>query len=194
MPNWCNNTMTLSHNDPAMMDKALTAWNTGSFLESFIPVPYELTLVGGARIDITKLTNMDHHREMSKVIAEINKKHFGYESWYEWCCDNWGTKWDIGHASEHGDPETLKDGALVVSFDSAWAPPIAAYEKLHAMGFSISAYYWEPGMAFCGTWKDGANRQWSDVVDAEAARNQLPRDLNEMMGISETLEQWTETE
>jgi hypothetical protein len=190
MPNWCMNHMRLSHSDPAMMDRALAAWNKGEFLNEFIPVPYELTLVGGARIDITKITNMEHHREMSDMVAALNKKYFNYPSWYEWCCDQWGTKWDIGHRSEHGDRAALESGDLLVSFDSAWAPPIAAYEKLHEMGFEITAYYWEPGMCFCGTWADGVSDHYQNINDADSARRELPHDLDAMMGISENLEEW----
>ena len=42
MPNWCNNELTISHHDKAMIDRAVKAWNTGKFLDEFIPVPFDL--------------------------------------------------------------------------------------------------------------------------------------------------------
>ena len=42
MPNWCNNTMTLEHDDPAMIERARTAFNGEGLLQEFIPVPEDL--------------------------------------------------------------------------------------------------------------------------------------------------------
>ena len=37
MPNWCSNSLTLTHTDPAMIDKAVQAFTDGKLLETFIP-------------------------------------------------------------------------------------------------------------------------------------------------------------
>jgi len=39
MPNWCNNTLNLRHEDPAMIERAKTAFANGRFLEEFVPFP-----------------------------------------------------------------------------------------------------------------------------------------------------------
>ena len=39
MPNWCGNTLTLSHEDPDMIVRAKAAFAEGGFLNEFIPVP-----------------------------------------------------------------------------------------------------------------------------------------------------------
>ena len=36
MPNWCNNSLIISHPDPAIMEKAAAAWNKGEFLATFV--------------------------------------------------------------------------------------------------------------------------------------------------------------
>lgn len=43
---------------------------------------------------------------------------------YEWCCDNWGTKWDVYDFTEESK-ETKEDGTIIVKivFKSAWCPP-----------------------------------------------------------------------
>jgi hypothetical protein len=43
------------------------------------------------------------------------------------------------------------------SFDSAWSPPLGLYDKLFELGYDVKASYWEPGMAFCGIWDNGAD-------------------------------------
>jgi hypothetical protein len=42
MPNYCSNTLTLTHDDPAMIARAHDALERGELLQEFIPVPQEL--------------------------------------------------------------------------------------------------------------------------------------------------------
>ena len=44
----------------------------------------------------------------------------GALNWYDWCRDNWGTKWSAGQCGME-DFGTM----LQISFDTAWAPPEA---------------------------------------------------------------------
>jgi len=37
MPNWCSNSLTLKHNNPAMIDKAVAGFTEGKLLETFVP-------------------------------------------------------------------------------------------------------------------------------------------------------------
>ena len=76
--------------------------------------------------------------------------------WYNWCVENWGTKWDIG-SGNHGLDATRVGNQITASFDSAWRPPLELYSKLVELGFDIQATYWEPGLAFCGIWDNGYN-------------------------------------
>ena len=85
------------------------------------------------------------------------------EDWYSWQINNWGTKWDIGadigteKEERYGLKATRVDNEVCCSFDSAWSPPIGLYEKLVDLGYDVKASYWEPGMAFCGIWDNGAD-------------------------------------
>lgn len=42
MPNWCSNDVTLRHKDPAMIERAVKAYQEGKFLNEFVPMPQEL--------------------------------------------------------------------------------------------------------------------------------------------------------
>ena len=42
MPNWCSNNLVLTHEDPAMIQRAYDALERGEFLSEFIPVPEQL--------------------------------------------------------------------------------------------------------------------------------------------------------
>ena len=69
------------------------------------------------------------------------------DRWYGWSVSNWGTKWDIsnGAIAEFVDKNTAKG-----FFDTAWSPPIEAFNKLTDMGFELDVLYDEEGMAFIG--------------------------------------------
>jgi hypothetical protein len=80
------------------------------------------------------------------------------DGWWDFCVNNWGTKWDIGaHPEQYGLKATRVGNQISCSFDSAWAPPLGLYEKLVELGYNVKATYWEPGMAFCGIWDNGAD-------------------------------------
>jgi len=181
MPNWCNNIMTISHDDPAMMEKARDAWNSGKFLQTMIPCPQPLidTVSGSVgRIGDDPLVN--YRVELHEAQMALNEKYFRHKDWYSWCVAEWGTKWDIGN-EEKTEFADIVDGEIRVSFDSAWSPPTGAYEKLCDMGYQIKAYYYEPGCDFCGEWINGEEETFP-------IRN-APKRIDEMFGISEWLEQ-----
>jgi hypothetical protein len=90
----------------------------------------------------------------------------GKRDWYSWRVNNWGTKWDVGGEDAFGERILPDDNTVVLSFDSAWSPPIEFYIFMKGQGFHIRASYFEPGMAFCGDWIDGMDNyyggEWRD--------------------------------
>ena len=185
MPNWCNNTVELYHNDPAMIERARKAFNEGKLLNEFIPVPEDLHIVAGS---VGAKGSPEQTALEAKEQANIEKH--GYSTWYDFCINEWGTKWDVGADGMEADDIP---GGLMLTFDSAWAPPVNAYDKLEALGFSIRAYYYEPGMAFAGIYEDGHDNyfEYGGMTSTEIAE-ELPEELDEAFGISESVAEWEE--
>ena len=181
MPNWCNNSVEIYHDDPKMLERVRTAFNGEGLLGEFIPVPADLKIVAGRTGDPD---------ENARIIAteELNRIKHGYSNWYDFCVNEWGTKWEIG---ADGNPAQDIPGGLLLGFDSAWAPPCAAYEKLQAMGFRITAMYYEPGMAFAGVWDNGDDDYYEyGGMDSKEIADTLPAELDEAFGISESVAEW----
>lgn len=188
MPNWCNNSITLKHKDPAMIERAYKALCAGRFLQEFLPCPAELleTVAGFVGEEL---------RAAHEAQQASNIEKYGYKDWYDWNIANWGTKWDVG--GDDGLIQLLSENSLDASFDSAWAPPIQAYERLCAMGFIIKAYYDEPGMAFCGVFTGDEEDSYDDYYEysgetSETVREAIGEELDDFWGISETMAQWEE--
>jgi hypothetical protein len=181
MPNWCNNTVTLEHADPAMIARAKAAFIKGEFLAEFIPVPESLHIVAG------RVGDPDEQKKLEEDTARNLATH-GYGNWYDFAVNEWGTKWDVG-----GGDGTYNDfeGGIILGFDSAWAPPIQAYEKLFYMGFKIRAMYYEPGMQFAGIYEDGQDEYYEyGDMNSDQIAEELPPELDEAFGISESVAEY----
>ena len=144
MPNWCSNTLTIKHDDPAMLQRIRDAIPTENLFGAFFPTPPEL---------LEEVPVGEDFMERSKKREQENLEKFGYTDWYNWNIQNWGTKWDTSVLTLNDDQPDM----LNISFDTAWGPPGVFFEKMTDLGFDIEAHYLEEGMGFVGkyTSEDG---------------------------------------
>ncbi len=182
MPNWCNNFVQIRHEDPARLQALAEAVNAGRFCDFVIPVPQEL------RDTVAGYPGADKEAEHNAQVAR-NLEKYGASDWYQFCVNNWGTKWEV----EAYEPTCVEDGLVAFGFDSAWAPPTGIYAALAEQGYTVDGMYYEPGMGFCGRWIDGDDDYYeisgmsSDEVAAE-----IDSDIDEQFGISENMALWEE--
>ena len=185
MPNWCNNTIELHHEDPAMIERARVAFAEGKFLEEFIPVPASLHIVAGRVGDDTDPKQIELEAQ-----EKSNLEKHGYSTWYDFCVNEWGTKWDVG-GDDYNAPQQDGPNKITMAFDSAWAPPSAAMDKLMDLGFSVRLYYYEPGMCFAGIYGDEGDDYYDlSNLNSEQVKEELPEVLDEMFGISECMAEY----
>ena len=150
MPNWCDNYAKISHADPAKLQELVLACNSLRLLATYIPEPASLPLG-----EVVELADGTPIRTVSK-------------SQWDWRVENWGTKWEINNFI--GDL-AVKDGKVCLRFDSAWAPPIPLWRVLADLGFVVEAYYFEPGVGFCGRFTDGVDQCFDDNIRLNAPRD-----------------------
>ena len=131
MPNWCENSLYIRAEKKddmkelkKLLDKTLKFSKDNNcatnLLSAIIPMPKEL---------------------------EKTKSPSNTPNWYDWCVNNWGTKWDVDCYSSE-----IEDDYMEFGFDSAWAPPVPWLEQV-AMLFPklhFSLKYDEPGAGFMG--------------------------------------------
>ena len=183
MPNWCNNSVEIYHDDPAMIERVRKGFNGEGLFGELIPCPQEL-------VDTVSGFMGDDKQAAHEAQQKSNLEKYGYANWYDHNVNEWGTKWDVG---ADGNPAQDIPGGLMLGFDSAWAPPIAAYEKLTAMGFRIRAMYYEGGMCFAGVWDNGDDDYYEyGGMSSDEIADTLPPELDEAFGISEQAAEWEE--
>ena len=151
MPNWCDNQITITGPN-SVIDKIEeivkaddTHKNTG-LLNFFKPMPKELE----------GTTSPSSSAKKPQPMVE------GFDNWYDWRVENWGTKWELcefyGVDRQHLN-DSLDESTISFAFSSAWAPPINAYEQFLAdnENCSLKAYYYEGGCDFMGEWDNGSD-------------------------------------
>jgi hypothetical protein len=164
-----------------MIKRAYDALERGEFLSEFIPVPKDLTET------VSGFVGEDKQAEHEAQMAANREKH-GYKDWYDYCVGEWGTKWDCG---EQGASDIHPDGRMLHTFfDTAWSPPINAYEKLVELGFGVEAMYYEGGMGYAGTFSNGADEELVlEGMGADEIEQNYP-ELDECFGISESMREY----
>ena len=190
MPNWCNNSINIS----GSTDTIKTLWDEANkegsgLLQAMKPMPKAL----------------EGTTSPSPTTGTPQPLIDGATDWYQWCVNNWGTKWDIDPTeglefTDHGDGTAQISGW----FESAWAPPIQAYDTfLDDMdGCSLVADYHEPGMDFAGFYDNGDDQymeglgEWSTaVVKGTCALDDTPelfQRLDEQFELVENAREWIE--
>jgi len=186
MPNWCNNTITLTGPKEKITAIYEKAKEDNALLQQLYPMP----------------TQLEGTTSPAPKEGKVQPLVDGHDNWYDWRVDNWSTKWDV-------DVEGLElsdDGTTITGwFDSAWSPPIGAYEHFLTENedCSISSLYYEGGMDFAGKWEDFADMTVTPgdftADEMEDPNSGLIYDINEQFNMSEFVreyeeEQKTETE
>ena len=182
MPNWCDNQITITGPNSVIdkIEKIVKEEKDGNGLLNFMkPMPKEL--------DGT--TSPSSSADKPQPMVE------GFDNWYDWRVENWGTKWEVNEfygVDRQGD--TISFG-----FSSAWSPPIRAYETFimnmseKNLDVSVKAYYYEGGCDFMGCWDNGdddcyapselnsKSDFWNDGIGAE---------LDDMFNITESMAEY----
>ena len=149
MPNWCENTLTVTgpkeHLD---IFKKLSIVDGEFKMNGVFPTPEEL-------LNTVSPNTYKGDREDEKAIKEHKEyvngllRKYGHSDWYSWRVANWGTKWD---ASDMQGISIDEDEELTVWFATAWSPPIewvkSAFAKFQSLNFSMT--FLEEALDICG--------------------------------------------
>ena len=84
---------------------------------------------------------------MTREYSDYLIKTYGFNNWYDWAYENWGTKWDVSETWLEDEYDSLR-----YDFDTAWCPPEPICEFLRDKfpDVSISWFYREEGVEMAG--------------------------------------------
>ena len=165
MPNWCMNKISASgaEKDIAALKALVTGEDTVFDFQRIVPMPALLqhTCSGSRSFEVDGETvtlnawyvddPVNIMNDGARPFTEAEQAELaaiGYDSWYEWCLEHWGCKWNAKDARLTED----ETGYCVWEFDTPWAPPIPVIEALKSRfpDLHIVAFYNEPGVMAAG--------------------------------------------
>ena len=130
MPNWVTNEITfnfdMSHDKDRFMKLVTSDDNLFDF-DKIVPMPDNI---------------------FRGNLGTDEREKYGSLNWYDWSCENWGTKWNSRNATVDWEDE---DGVGFI-FDTAWSAPTPIANTLKAMfkGIKFRWFYRDEGDMFCG--------------------------------------------
>ena len=167
MPNWCENNVTIGHKlKRKLIPLAKECMKDECRLFNLIMPQPDWMTTPNDKGELPKLKDIKNKK--GELVMKIKEFPDGTQDdrWYDWRCNNWGTKWDVNEFYQasfpidyHGADEEYIDRSynykLDIGFDSAWSPPLGIYAALVEQGFYVCANYIEGGMGYCGEWLNG---------------------------------------
>jgi len=132
MPNWCYNRMNVTGDRESLvkLTEAITRKHDSSLAETtmgveqvdydlsvLFPIPDELRIT--AMFFSTETDDPEYQELLKKY--EANKEKYGHTTWYDWCINNWSTKW-----SPRIEEWTINDypngSEIYAYYETAWSP------------------------------------------------------------------------
>ncbi len=198
MPNWCKNNVTFYHSDRSKIKELfISFYKHQALFELICPIPQVLKDTESVSYSDKSKQEEQTHKE------EENIKLTGYKDWYDFCSEEWSTKWDVCNTVEILDEAELekfeKECISIVSheeeiqyaisfiFDTAWSPPINIYKKATILGFEVDATYYSLESYYCGIYRDNENISYDIPNTIEEVKESIPLSLDEFYGISDLI-------
>lgn len=172
MPNWCDNTVNITHDDPKKIQVLVDAWKENKFFGTIHPEP-----------DYTKVKVKPTFPSIKGNDDPVNPE----SAWWDWRVQNWGTKWEITTDEAYID---IQENEIRASFATAWSPPTGIFDKLVDQGYGVNALYYEGGCCFCGQYVDGSDETYDISGNWLDVKNNIPDNIDLEFGITESMKEW----
>lgn len=144
MPNWCYNELRVSGRR-ALLEEFIERVKSDKVefdFESVIPYPEEFRRADEAHEAWgTENAHIPWGERPPRPLDGYN------QGGYDWCIQRWGTKWNSS-----GAVIDRRDRSVLISFQTAWSPPIPVIDALSRLfpELSLKLNYWEQGAGYKG--------------------------------------------
>ena len=200
MPNHVKNIVRISGSKESIARCSEQIFKGGEFsFENIKPMPEELNLESGSMSYIAMDWMKASPAQRKRIEADTMKRYgigrkevaaklqryadnvakYGCPTWYEWHCDNWGTKWDAYEISEI----ERGDHSIRIDFWTAWSTPEEVIKTLAEQhpDLTIAVDYADEDLGNnCGSYGFIEGVAWENVGDFNFACDIWGYDPEEM--------------
>ena len=157
MPNWCSNRLTVTGDKQSLtkfkelsLVKSDKGDNLHFTMEGLYPTPKALLDMTSPVMWRGDENDTEGKEAFDKYNSELINQ-YGYNDWYNWRVNNWGTKWDAAESFIADNEDEL----FSVDYDTAWAPNTAWVQYVAKLfpTLKFSLVFEEAGMDFCGLYE-----------------------------------------
>ena len=141
------------------------------FPKQFDDIKNGCTTIDGKSVKNWRTINGKDVPVSEQELKELKEK-YGAINWYDWCCDNWGTKWGC---YEFGIDDE------VIAFTSAWSPIGDNIIRMFAKDFPSFIYSWEEEQGYgsemefecgeCVGQSDYDCPEWEEIEEVDTKDN-----------------------
>jgi len=144
MPNHCDQDLFVYGDEVTLREFQEFSKERDSLLSANKYIPYP-----------EKYKKQDEVAEIARLSGNYDVRDGFNSGGYEWCCQNWGTKWGIYSCALKEEKFSGKRSSLKYNFESAWSPAnkiiLAMGQKFPTLRFKLK--YYEMGAQFKGTFE-----------------------------------------
>lgn len=164
MPNYVKNEVTVDSRFEEIAEFVKSEISESGFdFKKIIPMPKDLedtqspALILEGEEYLKALKDFENKKQfaskpITKEMSEMYVKNYGFNNWYDWSIENWGTKWNASEPIIENE---------VIEFQTAWATPepimLALSRKFPDVTFSVK--YADEDI--------GSNCGWYEVKNGE---------------------------
>lgn len=153
MPNWCTTLIELRGNTESIK-KLLQNISSGT------PGSDDYSAV-----DFNKIIPMPEYIYNGPIGPIEETVYGGKNCWYDWCCENWGTKWNCSHSMTGfcNDPDI---NTYVIHFNTAWCCPTILIGRMALLNKDIDFYV--------SWWEEDGRFDWFEITGPERRVTKAP--------------------
>lgn len=143
MPNWVYHKVLIEGTNEVIkniISKYFTKKDSGYYLDFNLVIPQPKSVEDCP----DKYVRKD---KINEPPTELDERP--WFDWYNWNCDNWGTKWNTNREDTN---IYVSDGLIEIYLSTAWSPATNIFEKIlkDNTGISISGIYADESRNFTG--------------------------------------------
>ena len=129
MPNWITNRITIyTDGDDSIIEKILSQVKSEQSDFDFNKIVLQPDELEGTKAPTNILSDEEYSitpdRGITQAMSDALKEKFGFDNWYDWRYQHWGTKWNA-------DEVVINDNEI--TFNTAWNTPEPIFIKLSEM-------------------------------------------------------------